>query len=157
MLYCPCGSNEKFIQCCQPIINGSKKVITPEQLMRSRYSAYATNQAQYIFDTYVQANQITQSVDDITTWAKQCKWVNLTVLDTSTKGDFSTVEFIACYIQNHSLYQLHELSRFIKENGNWRYQDGDIKKHQLMRKIKRNETCPCLSQKKFKQCCGLSP
>ena len=41
-------------------------------------------------------------------------------------------------------------SSFIKEDGTWKYLDGEL----YNSKIERNESCPCGSGKKFKKCCG---
>lgn len=38
---CPCCSGKNYEECCQPVINGTKKAETPVELMRARYSAYA--------------------------------------------------------------------------------------------------------------------
>lgn len=35
------------------------------------------------------------------------------------------VEFIARYQKNDHEQQIHEVSRFIRENGKWAYLDGD--------------------------------
>jgi len=150
---CPCGLNKNFETCCSEIINGNTAA-TAEQLMRSRYSAYATNNVQYIFDTYESASREEQCLDDIALWAKQCKWIALNVISTSTNGNKATVEFSAKYLQKSKLYQLHENSRFIKTDGNWYYLDGDIISHTELAKIKANDLCPCNSGKKFKKCCS---
>ena len=156
-MLCPCKSQKSFNKCCQPIITYKLKAQTPEQLMRSRYSAYATKQAQYIFETYALSSQKEQSIDDIANWAEQCRWTGLTILNTLASTSMPTVEFIAYYVQGNSLYQLHEVSRFIQEDSHWRYLDGDIKCHHMLQKLSRNDPCPCASNKKFKRCCDLSP
>ena len=150
---CPCGLNKSFENCCLEIIN-SKSAATAEQLMRSRYSAYATYNAKYIFDTYASTIKQEQSVTDITQWVKQCKWVGLCVISTSNNGNAANVEFSANYIKKSKLYQLHENSKFIKTAGNWHYLDGNIINHKELAKIKANDLCPCGSRKKFKKCCG---
>ena len=48
---CPCGSNKPFAQCCEPYLQGKAIAPTPEALMRSRYSAYAMHQFDYIENT----------------------------------------------------------------------------------------------------------
>ncbi len=181
-MFCPCGSNLHSNQCCERFINlaANKRVILPttaEQLMRSRYCAYTLNNAEYIYQTYAKASQKQQSIADIEEWAKQCKWVKLTVYSqTNSSGnecsdDYDYVEFSAFYIQQDTLYEMREKSRFIQELNDdnqlaWRYLDGDIIKHQALTQIKRNDPCPCYqlndnnSQqkskkiKKYKHCCG---
>ncbi len=157
-MLCPCGSKKLFTLCCQAIINGDSAV-TAEQLMRSRYSAYATNNAQYIYDTYAETSKKEQSVDEIAQWAKQCKWIKLTIHPSTVAGlkeqqQNDKVEFSAHYLQKNKLFCLRELSSFVKENNNWRYLDGEIIFHDHQEKIKANQPCPCGSTKKFKKCCG---
>ena len=42
---CPCSSGKEFAECCEPILTQAKKAATAEELMRSRYTAYATGNA----------------------------------------------------------------------------------------------------------------
>lgn len=150
---CPCGSSMAFADCCQPIITGTKCASTAEQLMRSRYSAYATNIAEYLVKTYA-TNAINQpSIVEIADWANQCQWLELKIHPQVTPVD-DVVEFSAYYLQGKQYIELREKSRFIVEQGEWRYLDGDILRHQALSKLKRNDNCPCQSNKKFKLCCG---
>ncbi|PKG81939.1 SecC motif-containing protein [Colwellia sp. 75C3] len=164
-MLCPCGSTLLFNTCCQLFITQKQSPSTPEQLMRSRFSAYATKAGQYIFDTYGAMPQLEQSVNDIQTWADECLWLAL-VIHKSTE---STVEFSAYYIVDNTLYELREKSNFTLEKGQWRYIDGDITAHNELTfnngtsTIKRNDICPCnkfptawsaKKGKKFKNCCA---
>jgi hypothetical protein len=47
---CPCGSSAAYVDCCQPYHDGTLPG-TPEELMRSRYSAYVKGRWQYVCDT----------------------------------------------------------------------------------------------------------
>ena len=167
---CYCGNQRAFEQCCELLINGNILAETPEQLMRSRYSAYATNSANYIYQTYAKSSQDNQSIQEISTWAAQTQWLKLTIkhsdklenvdtnnLDTSNDATASlpTVEFSALYIHNKSFCLMSEKSRFIKEQNLWRYLDGDVAEHIEISPPKRNEPCICQSDKKFKHCCAL--
>ena len=49
MEICPCGSGKDYVQCCSPYIQGTQVAPTAEALMRSRYSAYATSEIDYIY------------------------------------------------------------------------------------------------------------
>lgn len=165
---CFCGSNLNFSSCCLPYINKEVSPETPEQLMRSRFSAYAFGNAQYIYDTYAKNSQIAQSVEDIDDWSKACAWIALKIhsaADDLHKTTEQFVEFSAFYITEGTLYELREKSRFIlaedvtatmvasteiKEGSDlnsqlkqWRYIDGDIIAHRDLASIKRNEICPC--------------
>lgn len=179
---CFCGSNEQFFSCCQQFINQNDKQRTfpetPEALMRSRFSAYAIGNGQYIYDTYATTSQASQSIKEINDWSQACVWVALQI-HSINNGDLTKhlsseqfVEFSAFYITENTLCVLRENSRFILQSTNslndnqkaqWRYIDGDIIEHVELAGIKRKDICPCNDYptswsmkkgKKFKQCCG---
>lgn len=163
---CYCGNHQLFEQCCFLIINGIKEAETPEQLMRSRYSAYATKNAQYIYQTYALKSQKRQSIEEIKNWAEQTQWLNLTIEQTkecfkenfkaikNNNSPLPTVTFCALYIHNKSFCQMSEISRFTLENNLWRYLDGEIVEHIEISPPKRNDRCLCQSNRKFKHCCA---
>lgn len=170
---CFCGANKSFSSCCQPFIvhTANNDNIaqpfpqTPEKLMRSRFSAYATGNSQYIYDTYAKSSQISQSVVEIDDWGKTCLWIALKIhsinSDEANKNESAEqfVEFSAFYIADDSLCELRENSRFVLEeldhpnqksitevknkSFQWRYLDGDIIEHRELHKIKRKDICPC--------------
>ena len=161
MTLCPCGSAALFNDCCQPIINQVIPADSAEKLMRSRFSAYATNNAAYIYHTYANSSRQSQSVADIQQWADECHWLALEI----HHSDTTQVEFSAYYITDHNLCVLRENSNFILENDEWRYVDGNISQSEVIAKVKRNEVCPCnrystaitvKKGKKYKHCCGAS-
>lgn len=163
---CFCGSNKTFSSCCQPFIDKQYCPQTPEQLMRSRFTAYVSGNSQYIYDTYAKSSQGSQSVKEINDWSKACVWIALQIhsINSNNKNSDSTknespeqyVEFSAFYITDNTLCELRENSRFVLEdimlnsetqsdsqNLQWRYVDGDIISHIEIAKIKRKDLCPC--------------
>lgn len=159
-MLCPCGSERAFNLCCQPYILNKITPRTPEQLMRSRYSAYATQQAEYIYNTYAQTSRKSQSIDDISQWAAATKWIKLIIHSSSDfnvqleKSELAQVEFSAFYQYQGDIWQMCECSNFIYEDKQWRYLDGKVSESDALSKPKRNEACFCGSKKKFKQCCA---
>ena len=173
---CYCGSSLSYNQCCQPYINKEQHVQTPEQLMRSRFSAYANNAHQYIVDTYAQEKRTKLSVEDIKDSSEGCHWFALVIhhsdeITTSPAIDNKYfVEFSAFYIINDTLCEMREKSSFVLEDKQWRYLDGEIIKHDELDKLTKKQTCPChdyptswtltdsakktKKAKKYKQCCG---
>ena len=161
---CYCCSLLPFKECCEPFIKGDKKPRSAEQLMRSRFSAYATEHYQYIFDTYTNEKQQGLSVEDLAQSAHGATWFALNVHSshntlsvTSAPGvdsNTATVEFTAYYFESKSMYQLHETSNFKIEDGSWRYHDGTLHDDCGKMKYGRNLPCVCGSNKKFKQCCA---
>ena len=48
MELCPCGSQQSYDLCCEPIITFKNKATTAEQLMRGRYTAYVKGAVDFI-------------------------------------------------------------------------------------------------------------
>ncbi|MBA6416509.1 YchJ family protein [Colwellia sp. 6M3] len=159
-MQCPCGLELTYAQCCQPLIMATTSSNSPEQLMRSRYSAYATKNAEYIYLTYAKASQLEQSIVDIEQWAAQTKWLKLVIHNASEyqknkiNKESAQVEFSAFYQHQGQIWQMRENSNFVIEDNAWRYLDGEVSDSKVLIKPKRNDTCFCQSNKKFKQCCA---
>ena len=158
---CFCGLNRSFSECCQPYILGDKTPNTPEQLMRSRYSAYATGSSQYIFNSYAKEKQPQNPLNDIAQWAKETRWLalhinqgNNTSLSDIQAEQLPTVDFTAYYLHEKHYYKMNECSRFVIENNQWHYLDGEVSEHIELASPKRNDNCFCGSNRKFKKCCG---
>jgi SEC-C motif-containing protein len=149
MCYCP--NTQPYESCCNVFITKQKLPETAEQLMRSRYSAYATNNAQYILETYAKSEQSNHSIEDIAAFASFANFIKLEIVATKTEPEFDYVEFKAHYLADGKHCQIHEVSRFIKEEGAWRYLDGQLYDVPEL-KVSRNDPCPCDSGKKFKKC-----
>ncbi len=149
---CPCGNGKTYAQCCGPIIGGQSFAVEAEQLMRSRYTAYVTHNADYLIDSWHPDCQMQSQRAAIEESFSDTKWLGLTIVKTD-KGrneDEGFVEFFARYSseteqQNNSI---HECSRFIRLNQRWYYVDG------TKPQVGRNDPCPCGSSKKYKKCCG---
>ena len=120
-IYCYCGSDIEFQNCCEPLIKGLHKAATAEALMRSRYSAYATHQADYLVVTTHISQRKYHTKTEILNWATTNKWLKLEIINTTE----NTVEFKAYFLDNALQNHIHhELSTFIFENGSWFYVDG---------------------------------
>ena len=121
--FCPCGSKGLFSNCCQPIIEGTQKANTAEELMRSRYSAYAVAAIDYLLDTTYKTLRKDQSYKEIEQWSKENRWQKLEVL----KSTENTVEFKAYFLDDSKKQQIHhEKSTFTFENGSWFYSKGEF-------------------------------
>ena len=127
---CYCCSDRKFEDCCQPFISGNKKVSTAEDLMRSRYSAYATVAVEYIVRSTHPATRKFLVASEIESWAKTSRWQKLEIIS-KTDGEAAdkkgTVEFKAYYSDENNQLQIHhEISEFRKELGKWFFYDGKV-------------------------------
>lgn len=150
---CYCHSSLKYTDCCFPFVSTAELPQTPEQLMRSRYSAYVIKNAEYIFQTYHSSKRSALSIESLLEWANSASFIKLEIVNAKhhDKNNIGEVEFIASFIENNTLCQLHERSNFVREDGQWRYVDGELFDKPEV-KIARNDTCPCGSGKKFKKC-----
>jgi len=151
---CPCGSQQRLAQCCGVYLHQQIPAPTAETLMRSRYSAYCLKKVDYLLKTEYPSRRKLNSRERIAATANSLKWLGLSVLSTEagqTNDETGVVEFVAVYQDGKDTAQLHERSRFVKEQGRWFYTDGDT-----LPPIqpKKNEPCWCYSGKKFKQCHG---
>jgi len=152
---CFCHSGLRFEQCCEPYLQGLSSPDTPEQLMRSRYSAYVTSNYQYVLDTYTLNQRESLTLEDLQQGGNETQWLRLDVLSTQTRKDdlSGQVEFVAYYQVNDAKYKLHERSTFYRENSLWRYDSVTFFEDGGLFKPQRSDLCLCGSAKKYKKCC----
>lgn len=155
MTDCPCGSSASYQKCCGPFVEGKKNPDTPEQLMRSRYTAYSMAKVEYIGNTMYGRASKDFNAEAAEEWAKKVKWMKLQIINSDMDGDKGTVEFVAHFSDNGRASVLHELSEFVKKDGKWFYIDGRVPQAStvMSQTTGRNDPCPCGSGKKFKKCC----
>jgi SEC-C motif-containing protein len=121
---CPCGNQQRHIDCCKPFLEGQAAAPTAEALMRSRYTAYVLGNKPYLLATWHPSTRPAElSLDS----EPPPQWLGLTVKHHALQDEtHATVEFIARYKVNGRAHKLHETSRFVREDGRWFYVDGDI-------------------------------
>jgi SEC-C motif-containing protein len=161
MQFCPCSPHKLYLDCCFRFISKQYKPSTPEELMRSRYTAYYFGLIDYIAETMKSRAADNFNLNAARDWANSVKWLGLTVIASSQDVVTGTVEFKADYLAGNMQYTMHEVSEFRFENASWYYVDGTLKvddspSHDQGKKTGRNQPCPCGSQKKFKKCCALT-
>jgi len=121
---CPCCSNKDYTKCCGLYLNGNTPAPTAEALMRSRYSAYTLLREDYLLATWHASKRPEQL--GLAEEASS-KWQGLEVKRHEKQGaDHAIIEFVARYKINGRTFRLHEVSRFVRENGRWFYVDGDL-------------------------------
>ena len=126
--------------------------------MRSRYSAFCIKDIEYLISTHHPSRRQSDERDVLANTMADTQWLGLNVVknDTSQVSQgIGSVEFAAFYKSsvNGQLIdgQLHENSKFIRENKTWYYLDGVILDPL---RFGRNEMCWCGSMKKYKKCHG---
>jgi len=116
---CPCGAPD-YAACCGRYHGGT---LAPDAavLMRSRYSAYALKLEAYLLATW----HVSTRPAALDLAADNAKWLVLEVKKhTVESADRATVEFVARYKIGGRAHRLHEISRFVREEGRWFYVDG---------------------------------
>ncbi|MYN14276.1 hypothetical protein GSY71_14125 [Pusillimonas sp. TS35] len=122
---CPCGDTASYEACCGRWHHGPRHLMAPDAqtLMRSRYTAFVLDELQYLLDTWHVSTR-PQTLDGN---APGVKWLGLTVRNARAQdADHATVEFVARSRHNGHAVRLHEISRFVRENGRWFYLDGQF-------------------------------
>jgi SEC-C motif domain protein len=125
-LPCPCGSGHSYDHCCGPWHAGPQHLQAPtaEALMRSRYSAYVLERADYLRDTWHTSTR----VDEPLGIGEGVRWLGLEVRrHVQHDESHASVEFVARSKLGGRAMRLHETSRFVREAGRWFYVDGDLK------------------------------
>jgi SEC-C motif-containing protein len=124
---CPCDSAKDFKNCCGPLIEGERIAETPEELMRSRYSAFATRKMTYIQETTDPQTILNFDMKANEDWAMTSKFLKLEVLKTSQEGNKGMVEFRATFQNGDQEPQVHhEISKFRKQAGIWFFREGRV-------------------------------
>lgn len=122
---CPCRKKSApiaYADCCQPLHEGVMQAATAEALMRSRYAAFAVQNAAYVSRTWHSSKRPAEM-----RFTPGQEWQRLQIIATHTNGNEATVEFIARSRIGGGSHVLHEVSRFVREGGYWLYVDGVIK------------------------------
>ena len=128
MAQCPCGLAREYAQCCGRYLDDFDNTPAPdaESLMRSRYTAFVRERADYLLATW-HASTRPSTVD----FEPGVKWLGLDVRSRSVlDANHAQVEFVARQRSAAGVpTRLHERSRFVREDdgalGRWYYVDGD--------------------------------
>lgn len=122
---CPCGSGKSYGDCCRPYHLAQAYAESAEQLMRSRYSAYALQLENYLLKTWAETTRPAEIG-----FENGLSWQKLTIVATKKgrKNDRQgTVKFIAEFQLGLDRDSMSETSRFSRDEKNhWVYVDGDV-------------------------------
>jgi SEC-C motif-containing protein len=112
-----------FDACCGRYLDHDTPAPDAESLMRSRYSAFVLERADYLTSS---CHASTRPAD--LTLEPGVKWLGLAVKRHRViDADHAEVEFVARSRVGGSGQRLHETSRFVREGGRWFYVDGDTR------------------------------
>lgn len=129
---CPCGRRDAagrvraHAQCCGRYLADFEGAPAPdaEALMRSRYSAFVLERADYLLATWHASTRPAELA-----FEPGVKWLGLEVREHKPiDATHAEVEFVARQRDRTGrAVRLHERSRFVREAGRWYYVDGNLK------------------------------
>lgn len=120
---CPCGSGARYGDCCGRYHAGPQAP-SAEALMRSRYSAYVLDLTDYLLATWHASTRPASIAPN----DAGLRWLGLEVRrHRAIDADHAEVEFVARSKLAGRAHRLHELSRFVREDGRWYYVDGAMR------------------------------
>ena len=122
---CPCGRPAAYAACCGRWHSGPLHLQAPdaEALMRSRYSAFVKELAEYLQLTWHPSTR----PGEPPAFEPGLRWLGLDVKrHQRIDDDHATVAFVARSKLGGRAHRLHETSRFVREAGRWYYVGGDV-------------------------------
>jgi SEC-C motif-containing protein len=118
---CPCGSGTTYVACCGPLHSDTMTAPTAVALMRSRYSAFAFRDVDYLLATWHPSTRpASLELDPAIEWRR----LQISGLTGGTEhDDVGTVEFVAHYWDStrREYGRQHENSRFARHGRRWFY------------------------------------
>ncbi|QKF78882.1 YchJ family metal-binding protein [Arcobacter defluvii] len=129
--FCPCGSLKKYKKCCKLFHDKITFPKTALELMKSRFSAFAVSNSDYIIFTTHENNpdftiEIKSWSKDILNFSNNTEFKKLEILEFIDDEIESFVTFKATLIQGKEDISFIEKSRFLKVEGIWKYVDGNF-------------------------------
>jgi len=127
---CPCGSKKTYLNCCK-IFHDGKNPSNALELMKSRFTAFAVGNIDYIINT-THENNIEYSRD-------KSKWID-DIQDVVNSTDFNSLEIVEFIDGEEEAYVTFKLglkqkgldtsftekSKFLKIDGKWLYRSGEF-------------------------------
>ncbi|GAB77719.1 SEC-C motif-containing protein [Austwickia chelonae] len=125
---CPCGgtaTDRTYEGCCAPLHSGKERAITAEQVMRSRYSAFALGDEAYLLRTWHPRTR-----PEALNLDPGHRWISLEILETR-KGKADDDTGVVTYRarsrgREGREHAMTETSRFERRAGRWVYVDGEF-------------------------------
>lgn len=118
---CPCGTGLTYGECCGPIHRREREAATAEQLMRSRFTAFALRDVDWLLASWHPTTRPRSLELD-----PGIRWLRLDIVGTSAGGPFDRegiVSFDAHWVADGTRGSMREVSSFRRDHG-WQYVDG---------------------------------
>ncbi len=117
---CPCGGGA-YASCCGPLHRGDRSAETAEQLMRSRYAAFARGEIDYLLATHHEPERSeSERRRSLEFTCRRSRWLGLKIIATE-RGGPEDLEGIVRFEARHGDGVLTETSLFQRLDGDWLY------------------------------------
>ena len=118
---CPCCSGKLYEECCELFHSKKDFPQTAEELMRSRYAAFAIPNGDYLWETTLPNKRKFHHKTELENWGKDNTWTKLEIIQSSERE----VEFKAYFTDKFGKENIHhERSTFKKVDKKWYYVSG---------------------------------
>lgn len=131
---CPCSSGRPLRTCCLPYVDGKAEPPNPTALMRSRYAAFALKGVDHLWRTLAREHEDRQRPEadvkrELRATSMRFKYPGLAILDAKGEDPSGTAQvlFHARVFEKGRDRSFVEASRFVFEDGGWRYLKGDVR------------------------------
>lgn len=127
---CPCGLKLPLEACCGRFLSGDLAPETAAELMRSRYTAYCVGAVDYLLATTAAARRGAIDRAQLADYCAGLRGVSLKIVATVGGGPLDAtgeVTFDARLSHRGRAFVQRERSRFIREDGRWVYESGDVR------------------------------
>lgn len=123
---CPCGSTRTYGECCGPLHKHERAPESAEALMRSRYSAFALGNVEWLIETLATEHEdrvmaervLAASIREV---CRAGRFMALTVRETSENANTARVRFHVRVFSGGRDRSFEETSDFVREPVGWRY------------------------------------
>ncbi len=129
---CACASGKPFADCCRPYLRGEREAPDAVSLMRARYSAFALENAPYIFRTLhpslpERSMPEAQAITQLRRACRSFQYPGVTILDHKEDADAALVLFLASMSARGKDESFVEKSKFVREGAVWLYLSGEMR------------------------------
>ena len=125
---CPCLSGMSYERCCQPLHLGEQWAATAEQLMRSRYSAFAFADVDYLIATHPDvATPLLQRRKELRKNCREARWLGLQIKAVEAGG----VDDLEGIVTFEATFAAGGQRNLMTETSLFQRKDGDPKGHWL--------------------------
>lgn len=122
---CPCGSGKEYSDCCEKYLDGRAVVTdTPENILRSRYTAYRVGNGEYLLKSWHPDYRPKVTAKRLIQEGKNIIYTGLEILDKEIGDNSGKIHYVLKYRIGNQRYGTNECtSLFEKVDGVWYYTD----------------------------------